>query len=164
MLCVDPVKRITVADIYTLDWFRCDLPDYLSSTSIPIPRTVPEYDLNYSVSLITGSIPNSTIDHPVVTQVQPQKESDKRVKWHLGIRSKSTAKEILLEIYQALKRLGFKWKSGGYKITVCFEDCVFELNLYSTVKGFLVDFKYCSGDVVYFMELCSRIIIELAIH
>lgn len=161
------------------------------------------------------------------------------MKWHLGIRSKSSAREILLELYQALKKTGFQWKqpivdpeklllmqkkelpvgAGGridesalsvdtfqhlYRIPCRYNyssheeagELLFDLNVYKIEgeqkandgndpkqqlqlqkkkRGFLVDFKfvewrpnaartsYSSGAVI-FMECCSKIIIELAIH
>lgn len=40
----------------------------------------------------------------------PSKKQFIRPRWHLGIRSKSTPKEILLELYKAMQRLGIEWK------------------------------------------------------
>ncbi len=34
MLVVDPLKRISIPEIRKLDWFKKDLPAYLSSSSI----------------------------------------------------------------------------------------------------------------------------------
>ena len=42
--------------------------------------------------------------------VQTAQSKSVRPRWHFGIRSKSSPKEVLLELYLAMKKLGVHWK------------------------------------------------------
>ena len=43
--------------------------------------------------------------------LSPTRPAPLRPKWHTGIRSKSNPREILLEIYSSLKKLGIEWSN-----------------------------------------------------
>lgn len=55
--------------------------------------------------------------------VNAEKNSEKlpapKIRWHLGVRSSSDPVDIMLDIYAALKDMGFEWHSSSpYQLTI----------------------------------------------
>nr|XP_041632010.1 5'-AMP-activated protein kinase catalytic subunit alpha-2-like [Drosophila kikkawai] len=111
----------------------------------------------------------------------------KRAKWHLGIRSQSRPYDIMLEVYRAMKALGYMWKVlNPYHVRVRRQNLKtgqfskMSLQLYQVdVKSYLLDFKSLTNEEVEqaddvtvdtqtghntmeFFEMCADLIIQLA--
>ncbi|KAJ3236046.1 protein kinase, AMP-activated, alpha 2 catalytic subunit [Chytriomyces hyalinus] len=141
MLTVDPLKRITIAQIRKNDWFNVGLPDYLKSVR-KLVSSMGKVDMsvvadmakkiNFSpeaIVLALNSNRNNQLkvayqlmydykvvmkavqDTTVTPAAAPTKKSKSKSKWHFGIRSRSPPFDIMLEIYRALQNCGMLWKS-----------------------------------------------------
>ena len=71
----------------------------------PVQPTTSSSILGYSLAI-------NQIDASNNSNLGGRKLKSSRARWHLGIRSKSDPSEILLEIYQALKKMGAEWKQS----------------------------------------------------
>ncbi|KAJ8977649.1 hypothetical protein NQ317_003627 [Molorchus minor] len=80
----------------------------------------------------------------------------KRAKWHLGIRSQSKPNDIMMEVYRAMKALGYEWKViNPYHVRVRHKNeihnryVMMSLQLYQVdYKSYLLDFKSLSHEEV----------------
>ncbi|KAL1914652.1 uncharacterized protein VTP21DRAFT_8063 [Calcarisporiella thermophila] len=77
-----------------------------------------------------------------------------RPRWHFGIRSRSPPLEVMLEIYRALKKVGFEWKPISTFHVRCryiFQNDLIlkmDLQLYKLeTNHYLVDFKYVGSTL-----------------
>lgn len=78
----------------------------------------------------------------------------KRAKWHLGIRSQSKPNDIMMEVYRAMKALGYEWKViNSYHVRVRQKNklhnryVMMSLQLYQVdYKSYLLDFKSLSNE------------------
>jgi len=78
----------------------------------------------------------------------------KRAKWHLGIRSQSKPNDIMMEVYRAMKTLGYEWKIiNPYHVRVRQKSKLHDryikmsLQLYQVdFKSYLLDFKSLSNE------------------
>ncbi|KAB7498996.1 5'-AMP-activated protein kinase catalytic subunit alpha-2 [Armadillidium nasatum] len=109
----------------------------------------------------------------------------KRAKWHLGIRSQSEPKDIMSEVYKAMKVLNFEWKvMNPYYVKVRRKNPITGNHVYMSLqlyqvdyKSHLLDFKVISSDhsektgddnhpeghqIMEFFEMCAALITELA--
>ncbi|MCL4126527.1 UNVERIFIED_CONTAM: hypothetical protein GTU68_010785 [Idotea baltica] len=109
----------------------------------------------------------------------------KRAKWHLGIRSQSEPKDIMSEVYKAMKVLNFEWQViNPYYVKVRRKNPITANHVYMSLqlyqvdyKSHLLDFKVISSDfgekaadgampeghqIMEFFEMCAALITELA--
>lgn len=78
----------------------------------------------------------------------------KRAKWHLGIRSQSRPRDIMFEVYKAMKRLNYSWKVvSPFHVKVLRRNPVtkhenkMNLQLYQVdFRNFLLDFSSLSDE------------------
>eukprot|EP00128_Syssomonas_multiformis_P018391 Colp12_sorted_trinity150504_noHs@33618 len=118
----------------------------------------------------------------VSVRATPAGGRKKRSKWHLGIRSRNEPHEVMLEVFRALKSLGFEWKIiTPFHVLCRFRNKVsnktmkMSLQLYKIDdRQYLLDFKILpieqapadsdpTGHTMEFFEMCSMLIRELAI-
>ena len=121
---------------------------------------------------------------------QALKARKKRSKWHLGIRSRNEPHDVMMEVFKAMKALGFEWKViNPYHVRCRFINKINKNTVYMILqlyrvddKHYLLDFKNLSskhndptappldvgtlqnsGHTLEFFEMCSMLIRELAI-
>nr|XP_039265292.1 5'-AMP-activated protein kinase catalytic subunit alpha-2-like [Styela clava] len=92
--------------------------------------------------------------------VRPRPATMKKAKWHLGIRSQSKPRDIMYEVFRAMKRLQFEWKIiTPYHVRVRRMNPVsghvnkINLQLYQVdYKSYLLDFSSLAEDIPRSME------------
>ena len=142
----------------------------LSSSPRPIPITRPTHlspEQPNSIHILSSSIPK---EDSILQASQPKRP---RLKWHCGIRSKSSPTDIMLELYRAMYNTGIKWKNiDHFRVRCLFrqpttkQDIRFEWVLYRMGDAYLVDFRAreeSDKNTFGFLDVCCRVIKELAI-
>nr|CAB3265152.1 5'-AMP-activated protein kinase catalytic subunit alpha-2-like [Phallusia mammillata] len=104
------------------------------------------------------------LDHADLREAQPPTPGSlktgkrvaplKRAKWHLGIRSQSRPRDIMFEVFKAMKRLGYEWKVvSPFHVRVRRVNPVtkhinkMSLQLYQVdYRSYLLDFSSLSED------------------
>ena len=128
-------------------------PSPHAATNSPAPTSAPRLHPERMPSIEVSSTGTHTAVPTSSTPAKPH--SNRRGKWHLGIRSQSRPQDIMAEVYKALKTLNFEWKIfNPYHIHV--RRCnpltktwvYMGLQLYQVdKKSYLLDFKSLSPDI-----------------
>ena len=95
--------------------------------------------------------PNVEADNGEI--ISPSNRQSKNFfKWHLGIRSKAHPADIMIEVYRALKRLGFQWKIiTYYLIDVRRKVPGTNRNAYMTIQLYQLDMR------TFFVDFANKV-------
>ncbi|KAJ8635539.1 hypothetical protein MRB53_009806 [Persea americana] len=118
ILVVDPMKRITIAEICRHPWFQNHLPRHLVTPAVEAIEGETKECMYASphmgdpMSSIT--VHNLQKERYMGQQVFPRRQDsmDNR-KWMLGLQFQGTPKEIMTEVLRAFQRMNVCWKFFG---------------------------------------------------
>jgi len=147
----DMHDQLLVAYQLILDNRRINAEAKLTPGFIPPPRDRSESLPTSPTGGKSGSTPRR---RATVSTGSGSKGSQRRPKWHLGIRSQSRPQDIMTEVYRAMLQLGYEWKIiNPFSVRVRARNKAnnrwvkIHLQLYQVdSKSYLLDFKSLATD------------------
>jgi serine/threonine protein kinase len=156
--------------IQALDW-RASPPGVSTTSNSSVASSSKDVNI-VSVDSSQVGVFNRAPPRGVESNLNLSGKKKARSRWHVGIRSRSNAIDVMLELYKALIACDCEWKvlsAFSVRARDCKSEAKLELQLFRVEAGYyLVDFKRVvpqqgsSTSVFAFLDLSVRIITELA--